>query len=85
MDPLSALSLAASVVQFVEFAAGRCRDVKRLYDAGDDSLLKVAAFSATSHSFDEFSAMFRERQKFLGVGTGSGEEAEAVGSLVTCA
>ncbi|KAK4216729.1 hypothetical protein QBC37DRAFT_453547 [Rhypophila decipiens] len=42
MDPLSALSIAAAAVQFIDFAQQRCRDVRKLYDLGDESLLHAS-------------------------------------------
>jgi hypothetical protein len=63
MDPVSALGVAAAVVQFVEFATKRCRDVLSLYETGDTALFNSVAFHQTARDFLDFSEDFKTTQK----------------------
>ncbi|KAI1872897.1 hypothetical protein JX265_004727 [Neoarthrinium moseri] len=63
MDPISALGIAAAVVQFVQFATKRCRDVQKLYETGDTSLLQGIAFDSIATDFLHLSAGFEHRQE----------------------
>ncbi|KAI4599045.1 hypothetical protein KJ359_002462 [Pestalotiopsis sp. 9143b] len=62
MDPVSALGVAAAVVQFVEFATKRCRDVLDLYETGNISFSKGVAFDHTARDFLDFSEDFKRAQ-----------------------
>lgn len=62
MDPVSALGVAAAVVQFVDFATKRCRDVLNLYETGDTSFFKGVAFDLTARDFVDFSEDFERVQ-----------------------
>ncbi len=80
MDPLSALSVAAAAVQFLDFAVSKCRYVKRLYDEADNGVLNNAAFKSTAEDFLKFSEALSNRQRFSSGSDGhAGEEAEDVG------
>jgi hypothetical protein len=61
MDPVSALGIAAAVVQFVEYAAKACRKVKRLYETLDEDNFGNIAFEKTALDFVEFSTVFKAR------------------------
>jgi hypothetical protein len=62
MDPASALGIAAAVVQFVDFATKRCRDVLKMYETGDTTFFRGAVFEHTARDFLDFSADLRETQ-----------------------
>ena len=67
MDPVSALGVAAAVVQFVEFATKRCRDVLNLYETGSTSFFKGVAFDHTARDFLGFAEDFKRSQKLKAV------------------
>lgn len=62
MDPASALGIAAAVVQFVDFATSRCRDVLKIYETGDTTFIRGAVFEHTARDFHDFSADLRNPQ-----------------------
>jgi hypothetical protein len=57
MDPLSALSVAASVVQFVDFAFGILSDARQLYEDGELSINIQS--SRVAHDLGSFSKALR--------------------------
>jgi hypothetical protein len=61
MDPVSALGVAAAVVQFVEYATKACRKVRKLYNTLSQDDLGNIAFEETALDFVEFSTVFRAR------------------------
>lgn len=63
MEPISALEVAAAVVQFVEFATKRLRDVQKLYETGDSSLLKSTSFEHVARDLVGFAADFQQTQR----------------------
>lgn len=95
MDPLSALGVAASVVQFIDYATKKCRNLRKLYELGalynaQDveaeiqvlKHLKEMAFDTTAHDFVEFSTMFRGRKRFARGEDDEEQKTEAVGPAV---
>ncbi|KAF3024723.1 hypothetical protein E8E14_000784 [Neopestalotiopsis sp. 37M] len=62
MDPASALGIAAAVVQFVDFATRRCRDILKIYETGDTTFIRGAVFEHTARDFLDFSADLRNPQ-----------------------
>ncbi|KAK3986477.1 hypothetical protein QBC44DRAFT_384058 [Cladorrhinum sp. PSN332] len=77
MEPLSALGIAAAVVQFLDYASKKCRTVQQLYNAGEGVLFKELAFERIADDFVEFSTLLRSRSRF-----GSHENDEAIDAIV---
>ncbi|KAH6986905.1 hypothetical protein EDB80DRAFT_176381 [Ilyonectria destructans] len=83
MDPLSALGLAAAVIQFINFATEKCRNVQQLYETGERSLIQAIAFERTAKDFINFSTLLRNRERFGGQhGHLSNENDKAIDTLV---
>lgn len=45
MEPLSALSIAAAVIQFVDFATKTCKEVNKMLDSHSLGALQEASFA----------------------------------------
>jgi len=61
MDPLSALSVAASVVQFVDFATGLLKDYREIRQGGQP--LTFEAFVQTTNDLLKLNATMKGRAK----------------------
>lgn len=78
MEPLSALGIAAAVVQFLDYATKKCRNLQQLYNSGEGVLFKEVAFEQVAGDFVEFSSLLRSRNRFGGPGMHSDEENDKV-------
>ncbi|KAK4225658.1 hypothetical protein QBC38DRAFT_482429 [Podospora fimiseda] len=77
MEPLSALGIAAAVVQFLDYATKKCRTVQHLYNEGEGALFKEIAFEQVAGDLVEFSSLLRSRSRF-----GNADNDEAIDNIV---
>jgi hypothetical protein len=61
MDPLSALSVAASVVQFVDFATGLLKDYREIHQTGQP--LTFEAFTHVTNDLLQLNATMKSGTK----------------------
>jgi hypothetical protein len=82
MDPLSALGIAAAVVQFIDFSTKICKKIHRILQHGSPSMLQEGMFRATAVDLSAFSHDFTRRKKFsCGLPVSSDLEANEEASL----
>lgn len=60
MDPLSALSIAACVVQFVDFGTKVLKDGKELYNSADGALAENVDFATSSSRLQQLSTTLQD-------------------------
>ena len=66
MDPLSALGIAAAVVQFVDYATRTCKRVYSVLQADSGGMLEQASFEAITNEMLAFHESFMKRRRFTG-------------------
>jgi hypothetical protein len=64
MDPLSALGVAAAVIQFIDFSMKTCKKIHGIIQHGSPSMLQEGIFRATAIDFSAFHRDFGRRKKF---------------------
>lgn len=62
MDPLSAIGLGASVLQFVSFTSKSCELISRIHH-GDYNDFDEGIFVKMTRDFDNFSTLFQTRRQ----------------------
>jgi hypothetical protein len=76
LDPFTALSLASSVVQFVDFGKKLLRDAGEIYDSG--TVLRNQDFDASTKALKEINAALQSRPRPDNSGKGPLSIAEQV-------
>ncbi|KAH9906239.1 hypothetical protein F4778DRAFT_725077 [Xylariomycetidae sp. FL2044] len=85
MDPISALGVAAAVVQFFDFTTKKCLKVQELYTIGKRAMVSDLALKTTAADFVKFSELIKSKKYHGGSipqGDNLGQSSEAINLLV---